>query len=64
MVLPFLEPQRSGEDPQLCPKRSLPLKNPETRRSNRLVVGQFADEFHEFIIDFFEADTTPEGQEA
>ena len=31
MVLPFLEPQRSGEDPQLYPKRSLPLKNPETR---------------------------------
>ena len=30
MVLPFLEPQRSGEDPQLYPKR-LPLKNPETR---------------------------------
>ena len=30
-VLPFLEPQRSGEDPQLCPKRSLPLGNPETR---------------------------------
>ena len=28
-VLPFLELQRSGEDSQLCPKRSLPLGNPE-----------------------------------
>jgi len=26
MMLPFLEPQRSGGDPQLCPGCSLPLK--------------------------------------
>ena len=29
--LPCLGPQAGGEDPQLRPKRSLPLKNPETR---------------------------------
>jgi len=44
MVLPFLKPQKSREsDPPLCPKRSLPLKNPETRRSSYRVIGKFTD---------------------